>query len=115
MEMIIKDVQVQSVKERCEYIIMGEKLNDGDINHAQKILKAQFSKLNGLRLRTRRFSKPQTNWCKLFIAFRGITGSLQQPLVVIMVCVNNYMIPFFGMLMSPQKEYYTMFFLIVQE
>ena len=29
---------------------MGEKLSDGDINHAQKILKAQFPKLNGLRL-----------------------------------------------------------------
>ena len=53
VELTTKDVQVQSITERfvdTEHIIMGEKLNDEDINHAQKILKAQFPKLNGLRL-----------------------------------------------------------------
>ena len=53
VELTTKDVQVQSITERfvdTEHIIMGEKLNNQDINHAQNILKAQFSKLSGLRL-----------------------------------------------------------------
>lgn len=53
VELTTKDMQGQSITERfvdTEHIIMGEKLNDEDINHAQKILKAQFPKLNGLRL-----------------------------------------------------------------
>ena len=53
VELTTKDVQGQSITERfvdTEHIIMGEKLNDKDIKHAQKILKAQFPKLNGLRL-----------------------------------------------------------------
>ena len=51
-ELTTQDVQVQSGywSMDTEHIIMGERLSDADINHAQKILKAQFPKLNGLRL-----------------------------------------------------------------
>ena len=50
-----KDMQVESFYriekfEVTEHITMGEKLNDKDIKHAQKILKARFPRLNGLKL-----------------------------------------------------------------
>ena len=71
-----------------EDIIMGEGLSDADINHAQKILKAQFPNLNGLRLtlyQDRPSKKAIDNLCKLYFVFGGITGSLEQPSVVMMV------------------------------
>ena len=46
-----------------ERIIMGQKLTDEDINYAQKILGAQFPKLNGLRL-TLYQDKPQSEQAK---------------------------------------------------
>ena len=51
-----------------EYIIMGERLSDADINHAQKILKAQFPKLNGLRLtlyQVRPSKQTTDNWVQV--------------------------------------------------
>ena len=52
VELRTQDVQVQSGYQYMdtEHIIMGERLSDADFNHAQKILKAQFPNLNGLRL-----------------------------------------------------------------
>ena len=70
-----------------EHIIIRKKLNDGDINHAQKILKVQFPKLNVLYVvdTIPGQSNAQITGCKLYIAFRVITGSLQQPSIVMMV------------------------------
>ena len=80
-EMMVKPI----CKRNCidtERIIMGKKLTDTEINHAQKLLKSQFPKLNGLFIKERFMFKLQLTGYKLFIVIRGIIGSLQQPLVV---------------------------------
>ena len=77
VELTTKDVQVKvQVQSRyidTEHIIMGEKLSDGDINHAQKILKAQFPKLNGLRLtlyQDRPSEQVTDNWVQVIHCLR---------------------------------------------
>ena len=69
-ELITQDMQVQSGYRSMdtEHIIMGERLGDADINHAQKILKAQFPKLNGLRLtlyQDRPSKQTTDNWVQI--------------------------------------------------
>ena len=73
-----------------QHITMQEKLNDGHINHSQKILRVQFPKLNGLYIGDTIPGQAIQAWHRQldasyrYIAFRGITGSLQ-PSIVMMV------------------------------
>ena len=58
-------------KKNCidtECIIKGEKLTDEEINHAQKLLKSQFPKLNGLELtlyQEKVSVQATTNWLQI--------------------------------------------------
>ena len=73
-----------------QHITMREKLNDGHINHSEKILRVQFPKLNGLYIVNNIPGQATQTWHRQldasyrYIAFKGITGSLQ-PSIVMMV------------------------------